>query len=418
MHRKGGNNEGRMSLPPAQLPTDAELRQWRAETPAAAGGRIHLNNAGAALMPRPVIDAITDHLKLEAMTGGYEAADAATSQIAASYDALAALIAAQARNVAVVENATAAFAQALSAFDFQPGDTLVTTRNDYISNQLMYLSLAERRGLRIVRADDLNTGGVDPDSVRQLIRKHRPQLVAVTWVPTNSGLVQPVEPIGQICEEEGAPYLVDACQAIGQMPVDVRRLRCDFLTATARKFLRGPRGVGFLFVSERMLQQRRYPLLIDMQGAHWLGADRFELVDSARRFENWEFSYALLLGMGEAARYAQEVGLPRIQARVDELAGHARQRLAALAGVRVLDRGKNLCAIVTIEIADQDAREVVRRLREEAINTSATLREFAVLDMDDKQVRTALRISPHYYNTRRELDILASALEEFAPVAG
>jgi selenocysteine lyase/cysteine desulfurase len=404
-----------MNLPPAQLATDSELRHWRADTPAADAGRIHLNNAGASLMPRPVIDAITDHLKLEGMMGGYEAADRVHDEVDDTYSAVATLVGAQARNIAIVENATVAFAQALSAFDFEPGDTLLTTRNDYISNQLMYLSLAERRGLEVIRAEDLSAGGVDPDSVRQLVRQHHPKLVAVTWVPTNSGLIQPVEPIGQICAEEGVPCLIDGCQAVGQMAVDVNRLQCDFLAATARKFLRGPRGAGFLYVSDRMLEGRKYPLLVDMQGARWIEADQFELVNSAHRFENWEFSYALLLGLRAAARYAMEIGLPRIEAMVGQLAAHARERLAALDGVRVLDRGERLCGIVTIEIAGQDAREVMKRLREEAINTSATLREFAVLDMDDKRALTALRISPHYYNTRRELDILASALEEFAP---
>jgi selenocysteine lyase/cysteine desulfurase len=209
------------------------------------------------------------------------------------------------------------------------------------------------------------------------------------------------------------PYLVDACQAVGQLCVDVARVRCDFLSATGRKFLRGPRGTGFLYVSPRMLAQDRYPLLVDMRGARWLEADSFELDATARRFENWEFAYALLLGLGEAARYAQDVGLGTIQQRVLELAGYTRERLAGLPGVRVLDRGPNLCGIVTAEIGAHDARAVVQRLREEAINTGATLREFAVLDMDDKRAASALRVSPHYYNTKREIDTLISALEEF-----
>jgi selenocysteine lyase/cysteine desulfurase len=364
-------------------------------------------------MPRPVLDAITEQLELEAKLGGYEASDARQPDIAQTYDWVAELIGANARNIAVVENATAAFAQALSAFDFQPGDVLLTTRNDYISNQLMYLSLQQRRGLQLVRADDAPEGGVDPDSVREHIRRKRPKLVAVTWVPTNSGLVQPVEAVGEICAEENIPYLIDGCQAVGQIPIDVKRLHCDFLSATARKFLRGPRGVGFLYVGDSMLASGAYPLLVDMQGAEWIEADEFKLVATARRFENWEFSYALLLGLGAAARYALDVDVARVQPVIDQLAAYARDRLQACTGLRVLDRGPQLCGIVTVEVAGHDARAVVRRLREEAINTSATARAYAVLDMDDKRADTALRISPHYYNTRREIDILVSALQEF-----
>ena len=392
---------------------DAELRRWRADTPAADAGRVHLNNAGAALMPRPVVDAISAHLKRECELGGYEAADAAQIDVRQAYDAVATLIGAAGRNIAVVENATVAFATALSAFDFEPGDTLITTRNDYISNQLMYLSLAQRRGLNVIRAEDLPEGGVDPASVRQLIEQHRPKVVAVTWIPTNSGLVQEVEAIGAVCAELDVPYLVDACQAIGQWPIDVQKVRCDFLAATARKFLRGPRGVGFLYVSDRMLDAQRFPLMVDMRGARWIEADQFELVASAQRFENWEFSYALLLGQGAAAHYALEIGMARIQERVTELATYTREQLGKLDGVRVLDRGSTLCGIVTAEIAGHDAADVVARLRDEAINTNATRREYAVLDMDDKRALTALRVSPHYYNTHREIDILKSALEEF-----
>jgi selenocysteine lyase/cysteine desulfurase len=402
-----------MNVTPADPIRDAQLRRWRADTPAADAGRIHLNNAGASLMPTPVIEAVRDHLELEATMGGYEAADAVRADIRDTYDTIAELIGAAARNIAIVENATVAFAQALSAFDFEPGDTLLTTRNDYISNQLMYLSLAKRRGLRIVRAEDLSEGGVDPDSVRQMIRQQRPKLVALTWVPTNSGLVQPAAAVGEICADAEVPYVIDACQAVGQLPIDVRALNCDFLSATARKFLRGPRGIGFLHVSDRMLQDGRYPLLVDMQGARWIEADEFELIDTAQRFENWEFSYALILGLRAAAQYAVHIGLDCIKTTIGQLASYARQRLSSLVGVRVLDRGEHLCGIVTAEVANHDAREIVMRLREEAINTSATMREFAVLDMDDKRAETALRVSPHYYNTRREIDILVSALEEF-----
>lgn len=373
-----------------------------------------MNNAGAALMPTPVMTAISDHFKREVALGGYEAADAAAADIHATYETVAKLIEAQAHNIAVVENATVAIAQALSAFDFRPGDVVLTTRCDYVSNQLMYLSLAKRCGVRLVRADDTAEGGVDPASIEASIRKHRPKVVVLTWVPTNSGLVQPAAEVGRICRDHGVPYIVDACQAVGQLPIDVQALHCDFLGATARKFLRGPRGIGFLYVSDNALKEERAPLYIDMQGARWKEADEYTLVDDAKRFENWEFAYALLLGMGAAARYANNIGMDVIAPRAKHLATTLRAKLEKLDHVRVLDRGAQVCAIVTAEVRGHDAHTVVERLREEAINVSATLREYAVLDMDDKGVTTAVRISPHYYNTETEINIAVSALEEFA----
>jgi selenocysteine lyase/cysteine desulfurase len=391
---------------------DAELRRWRDDTPGCAN-RNHLNNAGAGLMTRLVVDAIVHHLEREATEGGYESADAAASAVRDAHASVAHLLGAHPRNIAVVENATVAFFQALATFDFKPGDVIVTTRNDYISNQLTYLSLARRCGVEVRRAADLPSGGVDPDSVRDELRNPRARLLAVTWVPTNSGLIQSVESLGEIAESAGIPFLLDACQAVGELPINVEQLRCDFLSATARKFLRGPRGIGFLYVADRALTRGDYPLYIDMAGATWREPDQFDLSPDARRFENWEFSYSLVLGLGAAARYATTVvGVERGGRRARALAADLRQKLSAIGGCRVLDHGAELAAIVTVDVAGWDARELVTILRRRAINVSATLREYAVIDMDEKQVASALRISPHYYNTEDEIDEMVSVLEE------
>jgi selenocysteine lyase/cysteine desulfurase len=388
-----------------------ELSRWRADTPGCAR-LVHLNNAGAALAPKAVSDAVNAHLALEQELGGYEAADAQKPALQDAYRAVAKILGAEARNIALVQSSTAAFAQAISAFDLKQGDLLLTSRSDYASNQIMYLSLGQRRGVEILRAPDAPEGGIDPDAVRSLVRRRRPSLVALTWIPTNSGLVQPVEAVGAICREADIPYLVDACQAVGQMPIDVAKLGCDFLAATARKFLRGPRGMGFLYVSDRLLEAGSHPLLVDMHGATWTQPDEFALTPDARRFEYWESSHALVLGLGAAARYATAVGLPVARDRARDLAAYTRTRLAELHGVRVLDRGPELCAIATATVAGRDGSELKLALRARRINTSSPEREDAVIDMDEKAASSALRISPHYYNTREEVDTAVETLRE------
>ena len=266
---------------------------------------IHLNNAGAALMPAPVVDAIQGHIALEAAIGGYEAAYVRRGEIEATYEEVASLVNARPLNVALTSSATAAFIQAISAFDLAPGDTIVTTQTDYTSYQIQLLSLAQRTGVTVLHAAELPEGGVDPESVHRLARGGRCRLVTVSWMPTHSGLVQDVESVGEVCDDLGVPYHVDACQAVGQIPIDVQRLRCDYLSATARKFLRGPRGIGFLYVSDAALVRGDCPLYVDMRGATWVTPERFEVQPTARRFEDWEFAYALVLGLGAAARYAE-----------------------------------------------------------------------------------------------------------------
>jgi len=395
-----------------------ELARWRADTPG-SDRVIHLNNAGAALQPAAVRDAVLRHLELEQEIGGYEAADARVDALRDAYEAVGRLIGASGRNVAMQQNSTVAFAQAFAAFDLRRGDLILTSRADYASNQIMYLALSRRVGVEVVRAPDAPEGGIDPQAVRELIRRRRPTLLALSWIPTNSGLVQPAEPIGEICREADIPYILDACQAVGQMPVDVGRLHCDYLAAATRKFMRGPRGVGFLYVSDRALEAGAYPLTVDMHGADWTDPETFALKPDARRFEQWEISHALVLGAGAAAGYALEVGIGKARERSWGLAASVRERLAEMDGIRVLDRGRSLCAIATAELGGRNAEQVKLALRARGINTSSPLREDAVIDMDEKRAASAIRISPHYYNTADEIDralaALAEVLEAIAP---
>jgi selenocysteine lyase/cysteine desulfurase len=388
-----------------------DIQRLRSETPGCAA-RIHLNNAGAALMPASVIRTIQEHIALESRIGGYEAVDERGDAVDAAYRSVGQLIGARPGNIAFTENATASYVQALSSIRFEPGAVILTTRNDYASNQIQFLSLQSRLGVRVLRAPDLPEGGVDVAAMAALIRRHRPSLVCVTHVPTNSGLVQDVAAVGAVCREEGVLYLVDGCQSIGQMPLDVKHLGCDFLSAASRKYLRGPRGAGFLYVSDRVLERDLEPLFIDMRGADWIAEDRYRVARDAKRFETYEFAWALVLATGEAARYAAEIGLEPIRDRVVALAGRLRHALSAIEGVRVLDRGKQLCGIVSVSIDGRDPRELMLTLRDRGINTNAQQRVSAVIDYDEKAVVASLRISPHYYNTEEEIDQAVTALRE------
>ncbi len=386
-----------------------DIESLRADTPGTLHN-IHLNNAGAGLMPIPVLLAIKEHLDFESQVGGYEASDKRESEIRAVYEALGSLIGSDPENVAITENATASFIQALSSVSFKAGDVIVTTRNDYASNQIMYLSLQSRMGVELVRVPEDPLGGLDVMAMEEAIHRRRPKLVAVTHVPTNSGLVQRVADVGAMCSQRDILYLVDACQSVGQMPVDVRDIGCDFLSATARKFLRGPRGVGFLYVSDRALDLGLEPLFPDMRAADWIDADLYQPAHGAQRFENWEFPYALVLGMGRAAEYAIDLGIEAIRDRAWALAAMVRDRLSEIDKLQVLDRGIEQCAIATVSVDGHNSSDLVASLAEAGINTSLSTREYAVLDFDDKGVDSAVRISPHYYNSEEEIEQLAETL--------
>lgn len=398
-------------------PVAERLGRWRADTPGCAA-RNHLNNAGAGLMPRGVADAIRDHVDLEAQIGGYEAADARARELQAVYTDVATLVGADDRNIAITASATAAFLQALAVFDFEPGDVIVTSRADYTSYQIQYLALHQRLGVRIVHAEDLPEGGIDPDHLRETLRREPVRLVSVSWMPTHGGLIQDVHAVGEACEAAGVPFHVDACQAIGQLPIDLATLRCDYLSATGRKFLRGPRGTGFLFASDRALHRGDFPLTVDMRGAEWVSPSEFRIAPTARRFEDWEFPYALVLGLGAAVRYALEQGVEGTGRRAIDLAAYMRGALAAIDGIRLLDRGEFRSAIVTFDHSTVPAETIVSELARRRINVVLTRRWYGMLDFPARGVNTAVRASPHYYNTVEEIDALVEVVRRLAAPRG
>ncbi len=385
------------------MKTTPDVQTLRADTPGCAE-KIHLNNAGASLQPRPVLEAVRRHLELETQLGGYEAGDAREPEIRQAYASIAGLVGARPDQIAFASSATDAYARALSCINWQPGDVLLTTENDYVSNQIAFLALKRRFGIELVRAKSDDGIGVDLDDFEKQLKTRRPKLVAVTHVPTNSGLVQPVATLGQLVKQfSDAVYLVDACQSAGQMPLDVQTIGCDFLSATFRKFLRGPRGTGFLYVSDRILKSDMEMMLPDMRSAHWTGPDTYEPAADARRFEYWEMPVALQLGAGAAADYAMHLGLDWIENRTSSLAKTLRSLLQEIPGVQVLDVGAKLSGIVTLHHNRWQPQGIMKLLGENNINGRISTKTVAQIDFGHKGVAWALRLSPHYFNTEDEL---------------
>lgn len=379
-----------------------ELARFRADTPACKT-IIHLNNAGAALQPLAVQQTVQEHLALEYRLGGYEAAAMREEHSQQFYQAVARLLNTQPTQIAFAGSATDAYNRALSCIPFQKGDLILTTANDYVSNQIAFLQIAERYGAKVQIAPECKEGGVDVQQMQQLIRNLHPKLVAVTHMPTSSGLIQDVKSIGQTCHEEDALYLVDACQTAGQLPLDVQEIACDFLAATSRKFLRGPRGGGFLYVSERVLKTNWAPHFLDLHSASWSAPDAYTLQEDARRFETWERNHAIVQGTASAIDYALTIGLDRIHQYTRELAALAREELQQNSAVQLTDWGEQLGAIVTFYIPGQDPKNLLHQLREENIHSSISWGDYARYDMGRKNVPWVLRWSPHYYNTIEEI---------------
>jgi selenocysteine lyase/cysteine desulfurase len=385
-----------------------DLQQARRDTPGCTTV-LHFNNAGAALMPQPVLDAIIAHLQHEARLGGYEAAAAAHEAVEHVYDAAATLLGCQRDEIAVVENATRAWDMAFYAVPLGPGDRIVTGMAEYASNYLAFLQVARKTGVTIDVIPNDSYGQMSVPALRQALDE-RVKLIALTHVPTNSGLVNPAAAVGAVAREAGIVYLLDACQSVGQMPLQVDTIGCDILTTTGRKFLRGPRGTGLLYVRCSLID-RLEPPFIDLHAATWVARDRFVMRSDARRFENWETNYAGKIGLGVAIDYALGWGLDHIWTRITTLAEMLRTRLATVPGVTVHDPGIERCGIVSFTAEGHEAMAIQQALARCCINVTVSTLTSTRLDMEARGLASVVRASVHYYNSEEEVERFCTTLK-------
>lgn len=378
-----------------------DVERARRETPG-ANVRMHFNNAGSSLMPQPVLDAVVGHLQLEAQIGGYEAAAQAGAAVEHVYDAVASLINCHRDEVAIIENATRAWDMAFYGMRFQPGDRILTGWNEYPSNYIAFLQMKKRCGVGIEIVPNDKHGQLDVNALKDMIDE-RVKLIAITHIPTHGGLVNPACEVGKVARAAGIPYLLDACQSVGQLVVDVEEIGCDILATTGRKFLRGPRGTGFLYVRKNYLENLEPPLL-DQHAADWINREEYILRPDARRFENWETYHGGKIGLGVAIDYALGWGLAAIDERVSLLAERLRATLSAVPGVKLQDLGLRKCGIVTFTVEGISSGAIKEKLTQRNINVSVSQSGYSHLDMAERALPDLTRASVHYYNTEAEVE--------------
>lgn len=387
--------------------TAPDIQRFRQETDGTTE-RIHFNNAGSSLPPNTVRDQMLQYLEKEAMMGGYEYHRVRNDELEETYDSIAQMINSSRDEVAILENATAAWNAAFHSIDFRDGDEIITNSCDYASNYLAYLN--HYKDLRIKVIPDLPNGDPDLEAFEKLFSS-KTKLVAITHMPTNGGLVSPVEEIGKIAKENGVLYLIDACQSIGQYPIDVEKIKCDFLSATGRKYLRAPRGTGFLYARKETIDLGR-PRVIDLHGAEWKGLDAYQIRQDARRFEIWEGNRGAQMGLKAAMDYANAIGLEAIWERVQYLGEVLRIKMAELPEISIRDKGSVKGGIVSFNHAKYDAVSLQNVLFDQNINISWNGRANTWIDMSARGLDEISRASVHYYNTEDEIDQFVEGLKK------
>jgi len=386
-----------------------EIQALRAATP---GTReyIHFNNAGCSMPPESTLDTVIRYLREEALNGGYETEAKYAAQLRDVYTLIGKLINADPNEIAIVENASTGWHLAFNGIDFQPGDEVITSEMEYVTGHLGFLNVKKTRDIRVTVIPNDAHGNFDLAALGNAINP-KTRLIAITHIPSTAGNILPVEAIGRVARRHNILYLVDACQSVGQLPLDVEAIGCDMLAVTGRKYLRAPRGTGFVYVRKNVWDKLRL-FFIDGHSVTSVTRDSFKLLDNARRFELYEKNRALVLGLGAAVQYALDLGLGRIEERIGDLAGTLRARLAAIPGVTVHDKGDRLCGIVTFSVAGIDAQKVKAALQEKKINVSVGNAQNTLVYMNRHHLISVVRASLHYYNTYQEIDTLCSAVAD------
>ena len=386
-----------------------DINRIRQETPGCFS-TIHLHNSGSSLMPLSVVDAIRSHLELEMIRGGYEAEEHASERLRSTYESIATMLNCSASEIALTESATASWNAVFFgiAQKFMPGDRILTCRSEYVSNMIAYLQICRRTGAQVQVVPDDKNGQLDVKALEAMIDP-KVKLISITHVPTHNGLVTPICEIGQIASDYEIPYLVDACQSVGQMPLDVVQIGCDALSATGRKYLRGPRGTGFLYVREDSMEKFP-PSRLDLHAANWVQADDYEVVPGAKRYEMFESSIANRIGLGAAVDYALGLGLNEIYSRIRFLADRLREGLVEIEGVTVRDKGVEKCGIVTFTIDGVNPQKFQKDMRKFNINVGLSTRNCALLDLGQWGVESLIRSPVHYFNTEQEIDLFLSQI--------
>ena len=370
---------------------------------------LHLNSAGSSLMPAPVADGLRAYLDDEEHRGGYETAEARNDQLENFYAAAARLLNCTGEEVAFVENATRAWDMVFYAFQFEPGDRILTTVSEYGSNVIAYLQQGQRMGAEVVFVPDDEHGQIDVVALEGLIDE-RVKLISISHIPTGGGLVNPAAAVGRVARAAGVPYLLDACQSVGQLPLDVETIGCDMLSGTGRKYLRGPRGTGLLYVRREWIA-RLHPPLLDQHAADLTSATTYAIRGDARRFENWEQYFAGKAGLGAAIDYALDWGIESIWDRVQDLGAKLRGRLGNIDGIRVVDQGQLKCGIVTFVADGLSAPQIKAAMQRERVNVTVSYGSGNLVSYLQRGLSQTLRASVHYFNTDDEIERFAGIVE-------
>lgn len=390
------------------------VEEVRSDIPFLDTGVIYLDNAATTPTPEPVIDAMLEYFheyNANIGRGLHRSAKRASETFESSREVIGKTIQAKPEEIAFTKNTTEALNLLARGLDLKRGDKVIATVLEHHSNLIPWQRLEKELGIELQIIKDNSDYIIDPSTIENAVDENT-QLITMPWVSNVFGTRQPVEEVGKIADENDILFSVDAAQAVGHVPVDVDDIGCDFLAAPGHKGLLGPQGTGFLYISEKHLDEVS-PMLYGGGIVESAREHSCQLVEPPQIFDAGTPNIPGIIGLGRAAEYVLDIGLERIEKRERKLIRKMHE-ISDLNDVEIYGpkSPEKIAGVLSFNVDDMNPHELSSILDEVADIATRSGHHCADLAMGYFGLDATLRASVHYYNSVGEIEKFIETLND------
>lgn len=370
----------------------------------------YLNNAGAGELSNITLNAMIDYYQYEQKVGAYQAAKDKKDIIDMFYTNVAKLINADdVGEIAFVDNASRGWNLAIRGIELSKNDVIVTLSTEFGTNLITIYDHAMKSGASVRVIPCTDKGKVDIQLLEKVLSEYRGvKVIAISHAVAHGSIVNPVEQIGVLARKYGALYIVDACQSVGQITVDVKEIDCDVLVASGRKWLCGPRGTGFMYIRNKTNIR---PTQLDLASADLILNDDYSVTgvkirQDAKRFEIWERNIASQIGLATAIDIILNVGLDEISRKIKCFSTEIRNAISKNPKLILIGSEESSSGIVGFITKKSDVEKSILDSFVKNGLTISTMSDWdCPLDFPKNGVKTIFRLSPHYYTNIETIEL-------------
>ena len=365
---------------------------------------INLNNAGCS-KPYPLVnDEVNNFLEKENKYGGYFAAEKFKKKIDSFYLNLSRLINCESSEISFLTSTTLAWNLFFNSINILKNENIIILDNEYGSNLIFFRN--NNLNIKVVKTS--KDGQVCFKDLKKKING-KTKFVCVCHIASQCGDIINIEKIGSFIKKINSEilFIVDACQSIGHININVKKINCDVLVGSGRKYLRGPRGTGFIYIKKK-LQSKLKPLILDLKNSI-VNKNKVKIKEE-RIFENFEYSPALKLGLNKAVEKINLIEMNKIELNIKRKSLYFRKKLNQFNEIYFFENEKTISGINTLKIKGLSSLKIYKYLLIKKILTSVCNKIVSDIYFKKHNIEDVLRISIHDYNKKIEIDYLIKCL--------